>query len=260
MLFSVLPTFVDFVAQRYVTLDKRGPMREVFLSNHLQIETNKSLTICLLWIVFALVLLVLGMATSLAFLIMSGTGALVVAGIVVTKRGPTYVTYRCGISGERILRNHLRSLNLSDKYTAYYNLSTNGNGKAFDIDCILVGPLGLYVFEVKHHSGLIFYRNGIWAQIKVSRRGAPYAGHLKDPSGQLFRNIRILKTLLGQDDASALWLRGVIVFTSPRAALDIDGLRWIKAIPVKDLGHILSGKMILSAQQVWRVNSCLSAL
>lgn len=234
-------------------------MREVFLSNHLQKEANKNLRICVLWAGFALMLLALGIATGLAFVIKWGTGAVVVAGFIVIKHGPTYATYRCGISGERILRNQLRSLNLSDEYTAHYNLTTNGNGKAFDIDCILVGPLGLYVFEVKNHSGLIFYRDGIWAQIKV-RRGAPYAGHLKDPSGQLFRNIRILKTLLAQDDTNALWLRGAIVFTSPRAALDIDGLRWIKAIPVKDLGRILSGKMILSAQQICRVNSCLSSL
>lgn len=235
-------------------------MREVFLSNHLQKEANKNLRICLLWAVFTLMLLALGIATGLAFVIIWGTGALVVAGFIVIKHGPTYATYRCGISGERILRNQLRSLNLSDEYTAYYNLSLNGNGKAFDIDCILVGPEGLYVFEVKHHSGLIFYRNGIWAQIKVSRRGAPYAGHLKDPSGQLFRNIKKLKALLGRDDSNALWLRGAIVFTSPLAVLDINGLRWIKAVAVKDLGRILSKKMILSAQQICRVNSCLSSL
>jgi hypothetical protein len=235
-------------------------MREVFLSNHLQKEANKNLRICLLWAVFTLMLLALGIATGLAFVIIWGTGALVVAGFIVIKHGPTYATYRCGISGERILRNQLRSLNLSDEYTAYYNLSLNGNGKAFDIDCILVGPVGLYVFEVKHHAGLIFYRDGIWAQIKVGRRAHPYAGHLKDPCGQLLRNIRKLKALLGQDDSNALWLPGAIVFTSPRAVLDIDGLRWIKAIPVKSLGHILSKRMILSAQQICSVNSRLSSL
>ena len=91
--------------------------------------------------------------------------------------------------------------------------------KASDIDCILVGPSGLFVFEVKHHHGLILYRNriwsglkwadrellclyiyrnGVWARIKVGRRGTLYRGQLGDPSGQLYRNIRRLKELLGK--------------------------------------------------------------
>ena len=94
-------------------------------------------------------------------------------------------------------------LGLSDDYTAYYNLPLNGNGRASDIDCILVGPSGLFVFEVKHHHGLILYRNGVWARIKVGRRGTLYRGQLGDPSGQLYRNIRKLKELLGKDQIKA---------------------------------------------------------
>lgn len=235
-------------------------MREVFLSDHLQKQTNKNLGVCIAWGVLAVVLIVTGILARTTPMIILGMGALLFSAFVVSRFGPFYITYRYGIKGERILRNHLRSLNLGDEYTAYYNLPTNGNGKTFDIDCILVGPVGLYVFEVKHHAGLIFYRDGIWAQIKVGRRGNPYAGHLKDPSGQLLRNIRKLKALLGQDDSNVLWLRGAIVFTSPRAVLDIDGLGWIKAIPVKSLGHILSKRMILSARQICTINDCLAAL
>jgi hypothetical protein len=57
---------------------------------------------------------------------------------------------------------------LSDEYTAYYNFPVNGDGGIFDIDYILVGPSGVYVFEVKHHHGLILHRNGNWARIKVA--------------------------------------------------------------------------------------------
>ena len=134
----------------------------------------------------------------------------------------------------------------------------NGNGGIFDIDCILVGPSGLFVFEVKHHHGLILYRNRTWARIKVGRRGTPYRGQLGNPSHQLSRNIRKLKELLRNANSDDLWLHGAIVFTNPRATLDIEGLRWVKAVAVKDLKQVLSGRT-LSTDQTDRVNTCLAA-
>ena len=180
-----------------------------------------------------------------------------VALFVVVKRGPLYATYRCGIQGEQVLRVHLLSSGLGDEYTAYYNLPLNGNGKLSDIDCVLVGPFGLFVFEAKHHHGLILYRNGVWARIKAGRRGTRYWGQLGNPSGQLYRNIRKLKELLGRTDG--LWLNGAIVFTNPRAVLDAEGLRWVKAIAVQDVNQILSKRAILSAEQIDSINSRLAA-
>ena len=118
-------------------------------------------------------------------------------------------------------------------------------------------PPGLFVFEVKHHHGLILCRNGIWSRIKVGRQGTLYRGQLGDPSGQLYRNIRKLKELLGHTDG--LWLHGAVVFTNPRAVLDIEGLRWVKAIAVRDLEQILSGRTDLSAEQINRINGRLAA-
>ena len=234
-------------------------MREVFLSNHLETEAKKNLAICLVSIGSALALLAVGILINAALVIALGTGALVVSVFVVTGRGPTYVTYRCGIQGERVLRDHLCSLGLSDEHTAYYNLPTSGNGKVSDIDCILVGPSGLFVLEVKHHRGLVFYRNGIWAQIKVGRRGNPYAGQLGDPSVQLSRNIRKLKALLRRTGSGTPWCHGAVVFTNTRAVLDVEGLRWIKAVAVKDLDRIVSERLTLSTNQIRRINTCLTA-
>jgi hypothetical protein len=202
-------------------------------------------------------LLLAGIATGLAIMLVSGLIAVVVALFVVVKRGPLYATYRCGIQGEQVLRVHLLSSGLGDEYTAYYNLPLNGNGRNSDIDCILVGPSGIFVFEVKHHHGLILYRNGVWARIKAGRRGTRYWGQLGNPSGQLYRNIRKLKELLGHTDG--LWLHGAVVFTNPRAVLDIEGLRWARAIAVKDLEQALSRRTILSAEQIDSINSRLAA-
>ena len=221
-------------------------MKEVFFSDYLRKKAKRSLVACIAGAVVALILLLAGIATGVGFILVSGLVAIVIALFVAATHGPSYATYRCGIRGEQVLRAHLLSSGLRDEYTAYYNLPLSSNGRNSDIDCILVGPSGLFVFEAKHHHGLILYRNGVWARIKVGRRGAPYGGQLGDPSGQLSRNIRKLKELLGQAYVCGLWLHGAVVFTNPRAVLDIEGLRWVKAIAVKDLGQILSEKTFLS--------------
>jgi hypothetical protein len=235
------------------------PVKEVFFSDYLWKKAKKSLVACVAGAVVALILLLAGIATGVGFILVSGVVAIVIALFVAATRGPSYVTYRCGIRGEQVLRARLLSSGLGDKYTAYYNLPLSSNGRSSDIDCILVGPSGLFVFEAKHHHGLILYRNGVWARIKVGRRGALYGGQLGNPSGQLSRNIRKLMELLEQAYLRGLWLHGAVVFTNPRAVLDIEGLRWVKAIAVKDLGQILSKKTFLSADQIDRINTCLSA-
>jgi hypothetical protein len=232
------------------------PVKEVFFSAYLENRAKKSLAACLAWAMVAMTLLIAGIATGIVLIVVSGMAATMVTLFVAASAGPTYVAYRCGIRGEQILRAHLLAWGLGDDYTAYYNLPLNGNGKASDIDCILVGPSGLFVFEVKHHHGLILYRNGIWSRIKVGRQGTLYRGQLGHPSGQLYRNIRKLKELLGHTDG--LWLHGAVVFTNPRAVLDVEGLRWVKAVTVKDLKQIFSGRAILSAKQIEKINARLS--
>ena len=232
------------------------PVKEVFFSDYLQKKAKKSLAACLAWAGVALTLLLAGIATGFAVILVSGLVAVVVALFVVVSYGPTYATFRCGIRGEQALRAHLLASGLDDEYTAYYNLPLTGNGRASDIDCIIVGPSGLFVFEAKHHHGLILYRNGVWARIKAGRRGTRYWGQLGNPSGQLCRNIRKLRELLRHTDG--LWLHGAVVFTNPQAVLDIEGLRWVRAIAVQDLEQVLSRRTVLSAEQIDRVNARLS--
>ncbi|MGD0229951.1 MAG: nuclease-related domain-containing protein [Syntrophorhabdales bacterium] len=163
-------------------------MKEVFFSDYLEKKAKKSLAACAAWVGVSLTLLLIGIAAGVAAVLVSGGIAIMIALFVAVSRGPIYATYRCGIRGEQALRAHLLSSGLNDEYTAYYNLPLNGNGKASGIDCVLVGPSGLFVFEVKHHHGLILYQGGAWARIKFGRMGTLYQGRIGDPSGQLYRN------------------------------------------------------------------------
>jgi len=237
------------------------PVKEVLFSDYLRKQAKKSLAVCVGWAGIAPTLLLAGIATGVAAVLVSGVVAVVGAVFVAVTRGPSYTAYRCGIRGERVLRAHLLSSGLPDDYTAYYNLPLNGNGRVSDIDCILVGPSGVFVLEAKHHKGLILYRNGVWARIKAGRRGTLYQGQLGDPSGQLYRNIRRLKELLGKDLIKDLWFNGAVVFTNPQAVLEVEGLRWVRAITVNDLEQILSKRTALSAEQIDSINTrlCTSA-
>ena len=233
-------------------------MKEVFFSDYLQKQAKRSLVACVVSAVVAMSILLTGVAIGVAIILVSGLVAVVIALFVAATHGPVYATYRCGIRGEQVLRTHLLSSGLNGEHTAYYNVPLNSKGRTSDVDCVLVGPSGLFVFEVKHHHGLIFYRDGNWARVKVGRRGVLYRGQFGDPSGQLYRNIRKLKELLGY--TSGLWLHGAVVFTNPLAVLDIEGLRWVRAIAVRDLEQILSNRTVLSAEQIGSINSRLAAL
>ncbi len=64
--------------------------------------------------------------------------------------------------------------------------------------------------------------------------------------------------MLGKTDD--LWVNGAVVFTNPRAVLDIEGLRWVRAVAVKDLRQVLSKRTVLSAEQMNSINSRLASL
>ena len=87
-------------------------MKEVFFSDYLQKKAKKSLVACVAWAVVAMTLLLAGIATGIAFILVSGVVAVVVTLFVVATRGPVYAAYRCGIRGEQILRAHLLSSGL----------------------------------------------------------------------------------------------------------------------------------------------------
>ena len=125
-------------------------MKEVFFSDYLRKKAKKSLVACVAWTVVAMTLLLAGIAIGIPLILVSGVVAVMIALFVAAMRGPAYMTYRCGILGEQAVRVRLFWSGLGDEYTAYYNLPLNSNGRNSDIDCVLVGPSGLFVFEVKH--------------------------------------------------------------------------------------------------------------
>jgi hypothetical protein len=151
--------------------------------------------------------------------------------------------YKTGLEGEERLRTHLRTI-LNDDHTALFNVPTNHG----DIDCVLLGPKGIYAIEVKNHKGIITYADNAWRQTKTGKGGTSYTGGLKNPSSQLFCNIAYLKKYLKRTELNQ-WINGLIVFTHPEAVLSIDGLKRIKAIKLDEIESVLSGNNTLSSEE-----------
>lgn len=104
-------------------------MKEVFFSDYLQKKAKNSLVVCVVWPVFAVALLLTGITTGVAVIFVSGVVTAMVAFLVAATNGSAYVTLRCGIRGEQVLRARLLSSGLDDKYTAYYNLPLSSYGR-----------------------------------------------------------------------------------------------------------------------------------
>jgi hypothetical protein len=150
--------------------------------------------------------------------------------------------FRAGLQGETALKQTLNSL--SDDFVAFYNVPIN-NSK--DIDCVLVGPKGVFIIEVKNHKGTIIYSENGWKQLKTGRGGTQYLGNLENPRKQLLANMHKFKTFLDENNIH-VWIQPILVFTNPEADIVLE--KEPKPIIVCKIENILdvinnSGKTIL---------------
>lgn len=131
-----------------------------------------------------------------------------------------YKIFRAGASGEAALLKALRRL--PDRYHVFTNFVMRPDGRWDEADFIVVGENGVFVIEGKHHVGRIVGAadDMVWKQYKVGRRGKPYVKAMANPVEQLNRHAANVKRLLRRRGLRVA-THGVLVFTNPRATLDI---------------------------------------
>lgn len=210
-------------------------MKEIYLSEHLETQSKEQSSQSKYNFLWGILLLVAGgiLATVNAFFLILGVAGAIPLFIRGTRQANQSYIYDQGVNGEEILRRKLRST-LSEDYTAFYNVPLNPG----DIDCVVVGPSGVYAFEVKNHRGEIVYNEGGWSQIKVGRGGTAYKGHLSNPSGQLGKYIRQLREEL-EKKGVGVWVNGFVVFTNPEARVIIEAeMKKIKAVTVDEVSTL----------------------
>jgi hypothetical protein len=97
----------------------------------------------------------------------------------VQRSGPALSARGYGDVGEAAFVSHFAS-ELPEEYVAVSGLLV---ARSLDADVILVGPTGIWVYEVKHWSGQIICQDGQWRRIKTYHK----------PGGRLVQEYQVLK-------------------------------------------------------------------
>lgn len=124
---------------------------------------------------------------------------------------------------------------LPDTYTLFNNLCLPYEGKTVEIDLLAVGPNGLFVVEVKDYRGQLSGTGcgQYWIQTKTSTQGCTYTNHLRNPVGQVWRQILALRRWLGRGGYRGS-IEGLVVCTHPDVELDVPSLK-IPVVTLPDL-------------------------
>lgn len=122
---------------------------------------------------------------------------------------------RKGQQGEETVLNIFFS-SLDHKWTIFRNVIIPGT-KFGDIDLILVGPTGIWCFEVKNYSGEFRNIGDTWEH-KVGSDWKPAYGNT---SKQAKRNAARVSTFLKSHQLTQ-WVHPVIVWANPESTIDIQ--------------------------------------
>lgn len=118
-----------------------------------------------------------------------------------------------GIEGEASFASVLRKV-VPPYHTIIYNYSTPRG----DIDAIVVGKTGVYVFEVKNVVGFLTTENNEWKRYKISSRGNVYSVKANNYEMQAKRNADYIRRLLGFQ--SGISVDYYVIFTNPNLVID----------------------------------------
>ncbi len=122
-------------------------------------------------------------------------------------------------AGEQDFAGYL-ARNLPDEYIAVRSLLVK---KSLDVDVLLVGPTGIWIFEVKDWRGRVTCQGGIW-QREDAGDGAsgperPFDEQWLDERDNIEKTLNLR---LARNARLGTLLRGGLVFTHPAVELDID--------------------------------------
>lgn len=130
-----------------------------------------------------------------------------------------YRTFLAGARGETMVLRELKTLD--DAYCIFMNYRIVGPRHRDEIDFLVVGETGVFVIEVKNHSGKISgaAKAAYWKQYKgKNQQGKPK--QMKNPVVQTRRHAANVGNLLRRGKLS-MWAEGILVFSNPAAELHI---------------------------------------
>lgn len=144
-------------------------------------------------------------------------------------------------------------MNLPDSYLVVSEILTSKR-KITDTDVLLLGPSGIWVFELKHWYGEVYKKDGVWWQDVSGRR----IDHLQEsgerkqgPDEQWINQVHEIKTTLQRRRPAIAWttkyIQGGIVFSNPQVKLEPKNIRENRASygrPKNWLDRILNAQAV----------------
>lgn len=124
-----------------------------------------------------------------------------------------------------------RLLSLNENFFILYGIQQRFGE---DVDVTLVGPKGIWVFEVKYLKGIVRWKDGEWMQIQPNTRLNPrsktkiikpdqdFEVQWKRAAGDVVETIRIRAPKLVANLPKVTSVRGGIVFSHPQGRYDIS--------------------------------------
>lgn len=145
---------------------------------------------------------------------------------------------------------------LSDDYHIFVGVKVH---EKMESDMVITGPNGVFVVEIKNFKGKIEGRTDDkeWILHKVGQEGGRYTKTIKNPLGQLRRNVYILSKYLKLQKSPA-WIEGRTYFANNN--------EWKNSIPdncisnIDVLAHFINVYMpkdYLSSKELARINANL---
>lgn len=118
-----------------------------------------------------------------------------------------------GIEGEQVVSGWLDEILPKSNWLVIKNQEFKGaNGSKFDIDAVVVGPKGVFVFEIKNSSYNYFFTTEDCAVV-VGDQIRPYDG--TDPRLQVGRNADTIEKILKENQLPEIRTKRAVVFSRP---------------------------------------------
>lgn len=157
------------------------------------------------------------------------------------------MSLQSGIEGEISFANILKKA-APPYHTIIYDYTTPRG----DIDAIVVGKTGVYVFEVKNVKGFLTTENGEWKRYKIGLHGNVYSLKTNNYELQVKRNVAYIKNLLQVNNINTQ-IDYYVVFTNKDLQID-EKIKNEKMIHIKDFENDFAwNKENLTNEQVEKI-------
>lgn len=127
-----------------------------------------------------------------------------------------------GREGEEFVTNTILKTLRADDYL-FTNVKVKWRDKKTELDNVIINRHGVFVIEAKNFNGTLLGSEDAhtWQKVKKSKAGNQYIDIVRNPLGQLKREIYIFSNML-RDNGFRIWIDGYVYFVNNNSPVDSE--------------------------------------